>query len=236
MRKYSHSNETINPYIALADVTINVIFILIFMMAALMVANEINRVKTQVIIQENATNKTIYQKAQQIIEENEREKVKYKKAQQTIRVSIQTIKPELRPTELPSTFRNDPPGAQRWVFYKDNKLGALLFKTAQSAVLTPQGEQKFLALAEALRSQFGNYRRIRIEGHSAPSKQGLDNWNLSAQRAATIANLFSTLGQIKSNYLAVSARGSQTPFSGIKEKRSEADNRVEIVVEYNQKL
>ncbi len=204
------TEESLNPYIALADLTINVIFILVFMIAAILVAGEISR---------------------------EREESRYKKAQATIQRAVTDTPMAARPIVLPPELRNDPPGAQRWAFAGQDTRGAPLFQNSRSAVLTLRGQQSFLKFAQVLYKQIGGFRRIRIEGHTLPPKLGVkDNWDLSAQRAAAVANLFATTGRIPSNYLAVAARGGQTLFNGSSGKPTDAANdRVEIIIEYNQR-
>jgi chemotaxis protein MotB len=204
------SEEALNPYIALADLTINVIFVLVFMIAAILVAGEISR---------------------------EREESRYKKAQAAILQAITNTPMAARPMVLPANLRNDPPGAQRWAFAGKDTRGAPLFSSPRSAVLTLRGQQSFLKFAQILSKKIGGFRRIRIEGHTLPPKFGeKDNWDLSAQRAAAVANLFATTGRIPSNYLAVAARGGQTLFNGSAGKPSDtANDRVEIIIEYNER-
>jgi chemotaxis protein MotB len=208
--KRSMSEESLNPYIALSDLTINVVFIFVFMIAAILVAGEISR---------------------------EREESRYKKAQATIQQAVTNTPMAARPIVLPPNLRNDPPGAQRWAFAGRDTRGAPLFKSPTSAGLTLRGQQSFLKFAQVLSKQIGGFRRIRIEGHTLPPQNGeKDNWDLSAQRAAAVANLFATNGRIPSNYLAVAARGGQTPFNGSVGKSSDpANDRVEIIIEYNQR-
>jgi chemotaxis protein MotB len=204
------AEEALNPYIALADLTINVIFVLVFMIAAILVAGEISR---------------------------EREESRYKKAQAAILESITSTPMAVRPIVLPAKLRNDPPGAQRWAFAGKDTRGTPLFLNPRSAVLTLRGQQSFLKFAQILNKKIGGFRRIRIEGHTLPPKQDeKDNWDLSAQRAATVANLFATTGRIPAYYLSVAARGGQTPFNGSVGKSSDlANDRVEIIIEYNQR-
>jgi chemotaxis protein MotB len=210
MMKRIAAEENLNPYIALSDLTINVVFIFVFMIAAILVAGEISR---------------------------EREESRYKKAQVAIQQAITNTPMAARPIVIPS--RNDPPGSQRWAFAGRDTRDAPLFKSPTSAGLTLQGQQRFLKFAQVLQKQINNniFRRIRIEGHTLPPETNeKDNWNLSAQRAATVANLFATQGRIPSNYLAVAARGGQTPFNGSVGKSSDpANDRVEIIIEYNQR-
>lgn len=210
MYKRSQLDDTLNPYIALADLTINLIFVFVFMIAAILVVGEISR---------------------------EREQRRYKKAQQVVAGAVSSATLPFRPQILPPEVRNDPPGAQRWVFSARATRGAPLFKDSTSAALTGRGQQSFLAFAQVLRSQIGGFRRIRIEGHTIPPKKGdADNWALSAQRAATVANLFATEGRIPTYFLVVSARGGQVLFNGSDGRPSDpANDRVEIVIEYNQK-
>jgi chemotaxis protein MotB len=204
------TDDPLNPYIALADLTINLVFVFVFMIAAILVVGQISR---------------------------EREQRRYKKAQDIVAQAVAKAPLAAKPQILPPELRNDPPGAQRWVFSARATRGAPLFKTFTSAALTERGKQSFTAFALVLRSQIGGFRRIRIEGHTIPPKQGdLDNWDLSAQRAAAVANLFATNARIPTNYLGVAARGGQVLFNGSGGRRGDpANDRVEIIIEYNQK-
>lgn len=210
MLKRSVPEDTLNPYIALADLTINLIFVFVFMIAAILVVGEISR---------------------------EREQRRYKNAQALVKEAVARASLSVKPQILPPELRNDPPGAQRWVFSARSTRGTPLFKDFNSAALTLRGQQSFAEFAALLRSQLGGFRRIRIEGHTIPPRQGdLDNWDLSARRAASVANLFATEGRIPTNYLAVAARGGQVLFNGSAGRRGDpANDRVEIVIEYNQK-
>ncbi len=210
MLKRGAPDDGLNPYIALADLTINLVFVFVFMIAAILVVGAISR---------------------------EREERRYKKAQEVIASAVSRATLAVKPQILPPELRNDPPGAQRWVFSARATRGTPLFKGFSSAVLTERGQQSFIAFARVLRPQLGKFRRIRIEGHTiAPKQGGLDNWNLSAQRAAAVANLFAKEARIPTNYLAVAARGGQVLFNGSQGRRGDpANDRVEIVIEYNQK-
>jgi chemotaxis protein MotB len=205
-----NTDDSLNPYIALADLTINLVFVFVFMIAAILVVGEIS---------------------------HEREQRRYKKAQEVVAQAVSQANLVVRPQVLSPNLRNDPPGAQRWVFSGRDTRGSPLFKSFTSPVLTERGRQSFLAFAQVLQQQIGGFRRIRIEGHTIPPKQGdLDNWDLSAQRSAAVANLFAIEGRIPPYYLAVAARGGQVLFNGPQGRNADpANDRVEIVIEYNQR-
>lgn len=215
MLKRSLPDDGLNPYIALSDLAINVVFILVFFVAAILTASQISR---------------------------EREQVRYKNAQGAVQTAVTRASLAVRPEILPPGLRNDPPGAQRWVFKGRDTRGKRMFLSSnpddlRSSQLTDSGRSYLLKFAQVLRNSASRWRRIRIEGHTlAPKNNQKESWGLSARRAATVADLFANEGRIQPNKLAVAARGGQTPFNG---KGGRADDpvneRVEIVIEYAEK-
>ncbi|AIZ45139.1 hypothetical protein QR90_08535 [Deinococcus radiopugnans] len=120
--------------------------------------------------------------------------------------------------------RNDPPGAQRWVF---NQKNLFLPGTAQ---LTQESRRTLLAFAGVVREHDQQWRRLRIEGHTKPPRRGEpDNWQLSAARAEMVTRIFSGAGHIPAYKMAIAGRAGQNPIF----KGSQSGNeRVEILIEY----
>jgi chemotaxis protein MotB len=213
--KRSLPDDGLNPYIALSDLAINVVFILVFFVAAILTASQISR---------------------------EREQVRYKNAQGAVQDAVSQAALAVRPEILPPGLRNDPPGAQRWVFKGRDTRGKRMFLSSnpddlRSSQLTDSGRSYLLKFAQVLRNSASRWRRIRIEGHTlAPKNNQKESWGLSARRAATVADLFANEGRIQPNKLAVAARGGQTPFNGTGGRADDPVNeRVEIVIEYAEK-
>ena len=187
-----------NPYIAFSDLALNVVFVLIFFVGGILAVGQAGW-----------------------------EQVRYRTAQEKVVMAVRAAPLEVRPLLIPPAQRNDPPGAQRWVFRSQN-----MFQ-GDSADLTPQGQAVLSAFARVLRSQQTNWKRVRIEGHTQTSKPNTpENWELSASRASAVASVFYLSGGVSPNRLAVAARGGQTPFNGL--KFDPQNERVEIVVEYAQ--
>ncbi|MFC6804031.1 flagellar motor protein MotB [Deinococcus caeni] len=134
----------------------------------------------------------------------------------------------MRPLLLSPAQRNDPPGAQRWVFRSQG-----MFQ-GNTAKLSPAGQAALVAFARVLRAEQVSWKRVRIEGHTQTSRPNTpERWDLSAVRASAVAEVFYLRGGISPNRLAIAARGGQTSYAGVKfDPRNE---RVEIVVEYAQK-
>lgn len=86
VRRAAHAREDVNPYIAVADMALNVVLVMVFFVAAL---TAIGRVSW--------------------------EDVRYKEAQQAFETSLKRlVEPARRP--LLTLGKNDPPGTQRWRF------------------------------------------------------------------------------------------------------------------------
>jgi chemotaxis protein MotB len=189
-------DEGPNPYIALADLCVSLILILAFFVAAL-----------------NVLGRTGW------------EKVRYREKQRDFAAAVAVGLPlSVRPHEV--TWRNDPPGAQRWVFSR-----AQLFKPG-TAVLTASGVGALEVFSRLLNKHRREWRRIRVEGHTLPpSPDGLDDWNLSSARAAAVAQVIHSRGHIEGYYLAVSGRAGQAPLDRAR-KQDLSNERVEIVLEY----
>nr|BAL56454.1 hypothetical conserved protein [uncultured prokaryote] len=210
------SGEEVNPYIAFTDLMINFVLVLVFFLAALTLLGRIGW-----------------------------DEIRYRDIQKEVRERINQELSGIMLHDHPligkplSRVRNDPPGAQRWLIYS-NQL--FLPNTAQ---LTPDGKEKLKRLATVLiehhkqaKIYYGEkwiehtWRRVRIEGHTRPTQKGeQENWQLSAARAATVANVLSGCG-IPSWHIAVAARGGQTPLAREYPPADPRHERVEIILEY----
>ncbi|GGL18883.1 OmpA/MotB family protein [Deinococcus radiotolerans] len=188
-----------NPYIAFSDLTLNLVFVLIFFLGGILAVGQAGW-----------------------------EQVRYRNAQERVVQAVRAAPLKVRPLLLSPAQRNDPPGAQRWVF---RSKGMFLGDTA---ALSPAGQTALVAFARVLRAEQGQWKRVRIEGHTQTSKPNMpERWDLSATRASAVASAFYLKGGISPNRLAIAARGGQTPYASVKfDPRNE---RVEIVVEYAQK-
>lgn len=188
------SPDDSNPYIALSDLALNLVLVLVFFVAALVV-----------------------------IGRSGWEDVKYKDAQQRVRLAVRDGLPEsLRPNNTP---KNDPPGAQRWVFTNRQ-----LFLEGQQA-LSREGRRVLTDFAKIL-CRHPDWRRIRVEGHTRPPRPGEpDNWLLSAGRAAVVATAFTNDGGVKPYHVAVAGRAGQAPIDK-KWPDNPSNERVEIIIEY----
>jgi outer membrane protein OmpA-like peptidoglycan-associated protein len=139
---------------------------------------------------------------------------------------MREMRPELRPQHIDRAYRNDPTCVQRWRF-----AGKALFYP-NSVKMTPEGYQSVAKFAEILGRYRGQWRRIRIEGHTAPPLPGQnDDWELSAQRAAVVARIFHSRGRIPAYHLAVSGRAGQAPWDRLSRTNPE-NERVEVVIEF----
>lgn len=216
--------ESLNPYIAMTDVMINLVLIFTFFLAASTVVGRAGW-----------------------------ELVRYRDAQDKFRKALER---DTNPVSRPSEHRgkNDPPGAQRWIFQQRG-----LFEK-NSAVLLPEGRKAVLEFANVLSQPAFRqlWRRIRIEGHtlppvtasvgfpwwgaptppwgkkpSQPKAEYVDDWELSANRAAQVARVFSGAGHIESYFIAISGRAGQDPIDTTAQGAA-ANERVEIIIEYAQ--
>ena len=190
------ADADVNPYVVLSDLTLNLVLIMVFVVAALTLLGQVGW-----------------------------EDVKYKDAQVTMRAAIEDALPvSERPSE--NFERNDPPGVQRWVF--PNRL---LFRP-DSTILSAGGAAILSTFADVLRDH-PEWRRIRIEGHTRPTRPGEpDDWELSTERSAVVARVFTDSGAIPPWCLAVSGRAGQNPIDR-KNPDNPANQRVEILLEYS---
>lgn len=193
------AEDSLNPYIAFTDVGINLILILIFFVAAVLTIGRTGW-----------------------------EKIRYQEPMEQFKRAVhQRMAAAAGPEALEPEERNDPPGAQRWVF-----AGRRLFYP-NTARLTPQGASSLMQFAKILGQHRDKWRRIRIEGHTIPPLPGQrDDWELSAQRAAIVARVFHAEGRIPSYFLAVSGRAGQAPVDK-PNRLNPANERVEIVIEFS---
>lgn len=151
--------------------------------------------------------------------------IQYKKAQSQIQREVAQVYAKSRfPAPYVNKGRNDPPGAQRWVFNQQN-----LFEPG-TARLTPRSRRNLLTFAKVVREHDDQWRRLRIEGHTRPPRgQEGDNWQLSAARAEMVARIFSGAGHIPAYKMAIAGRAGQNP---IFKKTHPGNERVEILIEY----
>jgi chemotaxis protein MotB len=193
-------DEDVNPYIAFGDLMLNLVFIIIFFLTAVLAVGQAGW-----------------------------EQVKFRAAQEAVIKAIDNASFSERPVLLNAKLRNDPPGAQRWAF---SGRRVKMFRSS-SASLTTQGENSLVEFAKVLRSE-PRWRRIRVEGHSMPPAIGKrESWNLSALRAASVANVLTRQGKIPAYKIAVAGRGGQVKFNGEDgNPRDPVNERVEIVVEF----
>lgn len=162
------------------------------------------------------------------------QQVRYASAQERIRGAVEdALLPELRPDLLPSQVKHDPPGTQRWVFPSRQ-----VFKPGTTR-FTPEGRRALLGFARAVApfqpgpesapNPWQLWDRIRLEGHTAPSRAGEpERWERSVAMAVQVAAAFHRAG-LPNYVLAVAGRGGQdqVPAEGL------AGERVEIVVEFS---
>lgn len=153
------------------------------------------------------------------------ENIRYKESQQLVRDAVlRALEEDFRPYE--EVGRNDPPGVQRWVF----QTGQLFIQ--DSTELSERGVDILTRFAAVLREN-GDWRRIRIEGHTQPPLESQDNdWELSATRAASVARVFTGPGAIEPWYLAVAGRAGQNPINP-RDRFDPRNERVEILLEYS---
>lgn len=198
MARSSRLGVDTNPYIAFSDLTLNLVFVLIFFLVAMLAVSQSGW-----------------------------EQVRYKQAQDKVATAVRAAHLPVAPTVLLPGQRNDPPGAQRWVFPSRQMFAG------DTAALTPDGQQILSNFARVLKANL-LWERIRIEGHTQTSRESVpERWGLSAARASAVAEVFYNDGRIPPYRLAVAARGGQTPFAG--RSFDPLNERVEIVVEYASK-
>ncbi|WP_415814419.1 flagellar motor protein MotB, partial [Deinococcus marmoris] len=154
--------------------------------------------------------------------------IKYRDAQAQM---VQAVRKAYQGTAAPQVNeqKNDPPGAQRWVFAQTN-----LFQPG-TAKLTPTGRSTLLRFAGVIRNKQELWRRLRIEGHTRPTRSGeRDDWLLSSQRAEQVARIFQSAGHVPPYRMAIAGRAGQNP-----QFRNDLNNpvneRVEFLIEYAQK-
>lgn len=153
------------------------------------------------------------------------ENVRYKESQQLVRDAVaRALDLDVRPRE--EVGRNDPPGVQRWVYETSQ-----IFR-ADSMELSAQGIEVLARFATVL-CENPYWRRIRIEGHTQPPLDWLDNdWELSATRPGRIARVFTELGAIYPWWLGIGGRAGQNPI--FEDRLDPRNERVEILLEYNE--
>ena len=198
MARTSRLGVDTNPYIAFSDLTLNLVFVLVFFVVAMLAVSQSGW-----------------------------EQVRYKQAQDKVAAAVNGAALPVTPILLLPGQRNDPPGAQRWVFQSKTMF------IGDTAILTLDGQNIMTNFARVLKSNL-LWERIRIEGHTQTSREGVpERWDLSAARASAVAEVFYNEGRIPPYRLAVAARGGQTPFAG--RSFDPLNERVEIVVEYASK-
>jgi len=154
------------------------------------------------------------------------------------------------PDILKPSDRNDPIGTQRCVYRQSGTSGFMF--VPGTAELTAQGKARISALVRVLLQHRGDWRRVRIEGHTMPTTRAEDefpNILLSTRRAVAVADVMyggvdSAEGQrrgIAPHQLAVAGRGGQAPYTPYdnedpadraRHNADPANERVEIVIEY----
>jgi chemotaxis protein MotB len=186
-----------NPYIAFSDLTLNLVFVLIFFVGGVLAVGQAGW-----------------------------DQVRYRRAQAQVAAAVDQAPLTFHPVLLSPAQRNDPPGAQRWVFASQAMF------VGDTAQLTPSGQQAMGEFARVLKTNL-LWRRVRIEGHTQTTHENVpERWDLSAARASAVAQVFYLRGGLAPYFLAVAARGGQTYFDG--RKFDPRNERVEIVVEYAQ--
>ncbi len=91
MLRQSRLQPETNPYIAFSDLTLNVIFVLIFFLGGILAVGQAGW-----------------------------EQVRYRNAQEKVVKAVKSAPLAVRPLLLSPAQRSDPPGAQRWVFRSQN--------------------------------------------------------------------------------------------------------------------
>jgi len=178
-RGASESGE-LNPYIALSDLVITVILIVVFVVA---------------------------------LGQLQLAGLRYQRAMKEFSDEVNRLPEAIRPYW--EKGRNDPPGVQRWVFSGEKIFAPSaprrnLTDPLAPPVLTPRGAEALARFAQLLKANQGHWRRIRVEGHTQPpSVDQMDDWELSAARAAVVARQVQLAGRIPSFYLAVAGRAGQ---------------------------
>lgn len=125
-------------------------------------------------------------------------------------------------TFYPSDGKKDPLGWQRWVF-----TGPSIFVPG-TAKLTPDGQRRVEGFGNTVWQNQRFWRRLEIEGHSIPPKPNqLDDWDLSARRAAAVAAVLNCRCNIPSWRLLVSGKGGQDSYT-----MCDSQERVEFIIHY----
>lgn len=153
------------------------------------------------------------------------EDVRYKEAQKAFQQAVERMIPA-RQQPRPNGGKNDPPGTQRWVFRNST-----LFEPGR-ATLSRTGQATLNQFAKVLRANQDTWRRIRVEGHTLPTRsRGGDRWEQATDRAAAVARYLVAEGRIAPYYIATSGRGGQSPLPDTA-LSDPAHARIEIVLEY----
>lgn len=233
MRLLGSQHDEVNPYIAFTDIMINFLLVMIFFVAVMTLPAQIRA-------------------ARDLLQGNDSEGARYVEVQSEVRQQVEQSLPDLflhnhpfqtdangYPISL-TRYRNDPPGAQRWLVY-----GSQLFEP-NSTQLTAEGKQRLRGFARVLREHHRQaqqqyphpewtkytWRRIRIEGHNRPTRRGeKENWALAAGRAAAVAQYLQECG-IPPWHVSISSRGGQTRLDSTLPPEDPRHERVEIVLEY----
>ena len=87
MARVTQAAEDSNPYVAFSDLALNLVFVLVFFVAAVLAVGQAGW-----------------------------DQVKYRNAQKDVADTIRRAALTERPVVLEPSLRNDPPGAQRWAF------------------------------------------------------------------------------------------------------------------------
>ena len=87
MARAAQHEEVTNPYVAFSDLALNLVFVLVFFVAAVLAVGQAGW-----------------------------DQVKYRDAQKEVQDAIRNAPLSARPVILDPKLRNDPPGAQRWAF------------------------------------------------------------------------------------------------------------------------
>lgn len=197
-RLSSQDGVEVNPYIALADNGLSMVMVMTLFTVMVLLA----------ILQKEDTRKDVREEFYDRV--------------------IQAFPEQQRPQMLDYKVKNDPPGAQRWVFK-----GQVLFVKG-TAKLTPQGKQLLSKFADLMAQNTDKWRRARIEGHTMPTPLNKpDNWDLANLRASTVAKLFTDKScAIRANSISTSGRGGQSKALGLS-RSDQRNERVEIILEYS---
>lgn len=220
-RRAASARDELNPYVAITDTALNLVLVVVLVVAVLTAAVPVSRA---------AERRDLEREVQRRVDQRMAlEDARYRASQRAFRRAVERlIEPSRQPTV--NANKNDPPGTQRWVF--DNRT---LFEPGTVA-LTPGARGTLLSFAQALRENRDKWRRIRVEGHTAPTRQGqADRWEDATDRAASVARLLAGEGSIPAHFLATAGRGGQDPLARdgrVLPQGDPAHARVEIVLEY----